>query len=92
MDHCPKCSVCIAKNFATAHNTCMFHHVLKVPDALAKCKGIVSPAYHQWYLKLYNSSKEKLGSKKRVVDDNAIIVSGLQSNAVSTLQSSKKTS
>ncbi len=36
--------------------------------------------------------KEELGSKKRAADNNAIIVSGLQSNAVSTLQSSKKSS
>ncbi len=70
----------------------MLHHVLKVPDALAKCKGIVLPAYHQWYIKLYNSLKEKLGSKKRAADDNVIIVSDLQSNTVSSLQSSKKSS
>ena len=69
----------------------MLHHVLKVPDALAKCKGTIPPAYHQRYLQLYNSSKEKSGIKKRAADDNAIIVSDLQSNAVSTLQSSKKT-
>ncbi len=80
------------KIFAKAHHTCMLHHILKVPDALEKCKGIVCPAYHQQYLKLFNSSKEKLGSKKTAADDNAIFVSELQSNAVSTLQSSKKSS
>ncbi len=48
----------MCKNFDTAHHTCMLHHILKVPNGLAKCKGIVPPAYHQWYLKLYNSLKE----------------------------------
>ncbi len=33
--------------------------LFKVPDALAKCKGIFPPAYHQQYLQLYNSLKEK---------------------------------
>ncbi len=80
------------KIFATAHHTSMLHHVLKVPNALAKCKGTVPPAYHQQYLQLNNSSKEKSGSKKRAADDNLIIVSDLQSNAVSTLQSFKESS
>ncbi len=70
----------------------MLHHVLKVPDALAKCKGTIPPAYHQQYLNLYNNSKEKSGTKKRAADNNEIIVSDLQSNTVSTLQSSKRTS
>ncbi len=52
----------------------MLHHVLKVPDALAKCKGIVPPAYLQWYLKLHNSPKEKSGSKKRAADDDVIML------------------
>ncbi len=86
-----QCMYC-NKYFATAHHTCMLQHVLKVPDALAKCKGTVPPAYHQQYLQLYNSLKEKSGSKKRPADDNLLIVSNLQSNAVSTFQSSKKTS
>ncbi len=86
-----QCMYC-NKIFAIAHHSCMLYHVLKVPDALAKCKGSVPPAYHQRYLQLYNSSKEKSGSKKRAADDNVIIVSDLQSNAVSTLQSSKKSS
>ncbi len=84
-----QCMYC-NKIFATAHHTCMLHHVLKVPNALTKCKGTVPPAYHQRYLQLYNSLKEKSGSKKRAADDNLLIVSNLQSNAVSTLQSSKK--
>ncbi len=70
----------------------MLHHVLKVPNALAKCKGTVSPAYHQQNLQLYNSLMEKSGSKKRAADDNIIVVSNLQSNVISTLQSSKKNS
>ncbi len=89
MDPFPKCSVCIVKNFATAHHT---HHVLKVPSSLEKHKRIFPLAYLQWFLKLYNSSKEKLGSEKRVADDNAIIVSDLHSKAVFSLKSSKKSS
>ncbi len=75
----------LSKNFATVHHTCMLHHVLKVPNALAKCNGTVPPAYHQQYLQLYNSLT-------RAADDNAVIVSDLQSNAVFTSQSSKKSS
>ncbi len=67
----------------------MLHHVLKVPDALAKYKGAIPPVYHQRYLNLYNNAKEKFGSHKRAVD-NAVCVSEMQSNAASTLQSSKK--
>ncbi len=59
----------------------MLHHILKVPNALAKCKGNVPPAYHQWYLKLYNSSKQKLHGKKRAANGNAIIFSDIKSNA-----------
>ncbi len=70
----------------------MLHHVLKVPNALAKYKGTIPPAYHQQYLQLYNFSKEKSGFKKGPLMINLIIVSNLQSNAISTLQSSKKTS
>ncbi len=62
------------KIFATTHHTCMLYHILKVPDALVKCKRIVHPAYHQHYLKFYNSSKEKWGSKKSAAADDAIIV------------------
>ncbi len=50
MDLFPKCNVCIVKNFASAHYTCMLHHKLKVPNALAKWKGIVPSAHHQQYL------------------------------------------
>ncbi len=70
----------------------MLHHVLNVPNALPKYKGFVPPAYHQWKLNLYNSLKEILGSRKRATNDNAIIVSNLQSNTMFSLQSSKKSS
>ncbi len=78
------------KMFATAHHTNILHNVLNVPNTLAKWKGIIPLAYHQWLLKLYNTSKEKLGSRKRVANDNVIIVSELQPKAVSSFQSSKK--
>ncbi len=68
----------------------MLHHVLKVPDALAKCKGVIPSVYHQHYLNLYNNAKEKLGCRKRAANDNVVCVSEMQSNAASTLQSSKK--
>ncbi len=68
----------------------MLHHALKVPDAIAKCKGIIPSVHHQWYLKFYSNSKEKVNSKKRSANENAIIASDLQSNDVSSLQSSKK--
>ncbi len=58
-----QCMYC-NKIFATAHHTHMLHHVFKVPDAFAKCKGTVPPAYHQRCLHLYNSLKEKSESKK----------------------------
>ncbi len=78
--------------FATAHHTFMLLHVLNVVNALAKCKGTVPPDHHQKCLQWYNSSKEKSGSKKKGSDDNTITVSDFQSNAVFTLQSSKKPS
>ncbi len=75
------------KKFATTHHTCMLHHVLKVSDALAKCKRVIPPVYHQHYKNLYNNAKEKLGGRKRAADDNAVCVSEMQSNGAYTLQS-----
>ncbi len=42
------------------------------------------------YLKLYNDTKEKTGSKKRAAHDEMLCVSESQSNATSSLASSKK--
>ncbi len=59
-----KCSVCFVKFFATACHTYMLNHILKVPNALAKCKGMF----------LLLTVKRKIGSKKRATNDNAIVV------------------
>ncbi len=42
------------------------------------------------YLKLYNDTKEKSGTKKRAAHDEMLCVSESQSNATSSLASSKK--
>ncbi len=36
----------------------MLHHVIKVPNALVKCKGIIPLACYECCLKLHNSAKK----------------------------------
>lgn len=88
-----QCMYC-RKTFATAHHKSMRHYVLQVPNALAqyKGKGIIPPAYHQWYLKLYNNLRRNFGYRKRAPDNNVICISELQSMTASLLQSLKKSS
>ena len=52
--------------------------------------GKLSSEFRTQYLKLYNDTKEKTDTKKRAANDEMLCVSESQSNAVSSLASSKK--
>ncbi len=52
--------------------------------------GKIPSEFHMQYLKLCNDTKEKSGTKKPVAHDEMLCVSESQSNAVSSLASSKK--
>ncbi len=52
--------------------------------------GKIPSEFHMQCLKLYNDTKEKSGTKKQAAHDEMLCVSESQSNAISSLASSKK--